>query len=517
MKKYSMGAIIILIALISFNIIFGIGTSPLTDPDEPVYAETAREMIVFKDYLSPRIFNEVWFDKPPMYYWLVAGCFNLFGISEFSARFPAALMAIGTVLMVYFSATKLFNERAGFLSAMILGTSVMVFYMGKASVTDTTLLFFLTSALLAFLHEKYWLMYICMGFATLTKGPIGIVFPGTIIFLYLLATRDLRKILQMHVIPGIILTLLVAGPWYYLMYQAHGMDFINTFLGFHNITRFTTPEHPTRVTWYYYIPVVMVGVFPWTGLLIQSIKATISKSVSKDFSKLVFMQIWWIFVFVFFTITKTKLVSYTLPLFPALAIMIGWNIDRMMQEEKGQYQSWGIASGITFLLMAIGFYVGGLYLPEITFISTMLAVITFIIGIAIMIALLYYKDAVLGAWLHIASGIVTMIVLTTFVMPLISDRFSVKSIALETVDTLKSGKVIYVDKFLRPGFMFYTETLSNELDSKSQESITAMLKDANPKYIVMRNLMYNNNQAEFIKYNWNIVRQNDFITVYETN
>ena len=120
-------AFFVLLIIVGFNILFGIGGFPLTDPDEPAYAETAREMLVFKDYLSPRIFNEFWYDKPPMYYWLVAAAFKIFGVSEFAARLPAALMGIFTVLAVYFSTTKLFNERAGFWSGIVLGTCINLF------------------------------------------------------------------------------------------------------------------------------------------------------------------------------------------------------------------------------------------------------------------------------------------------------------------------------------------------------------------------------------------------------
>ena len=116
------------------------------------------------------------------------------------------------------------------------------------------------------------------------------------------------------------------------MYQVHGMEFINTFLGFHNLTRFTTPEHPTRVLWWYYFPVIILGLFPWTGLLLQSIKASITDSRSDDLEKMLFVNIWWLFVLIFFTISQTKLVSYILPMFPALAIVIGWNIARMQKE-----------------------------------------------------------------------------------------------------------------------------------------------------------------------------------------
>ena len=371
-------------AIIAFMVFFGIGGVPLLDPDEPVYAETAREMILTGDYLSPRIFGDYWYDKPPMYYWLVALAFHVFGDGEFAARFPAGLMAGGTALMLYFSVTKLFNERAGFWSSLVLSSSIMFFYMGKAAVTDTTLLFFMTGALLCFLHKRYWLMYICMALGTVTKGPIGVVFPGTIIFLYLLFMGQLREIFRMHPIRGILLYFMVASPWYYAMYTVHGMDFINTFLGFHNITRFTTPEHASRVTFWYYFPVIILGMFPWTGILFQSIKSSISDSRIDEMRTLMFMHVWWVFVLLFFTICKTKLVSYILPMFPALAIIIGWNISRMIAKLRYNttFYSWIVGSGIMFTLLGIGWVIGGQQLPELEFSGLILGGLTFVLGFA---------------------------------------------------------------------------------------------------------------------------------------
>ena len=210
MNQLPVKAIVLLLVIVGFNILFGIDGVALLDPDEPVYAETAKEMIRFNEYLSPRIYNEYWYDKPPIFYWLLVGSLKLFGgFSELAARLPASLMA--------------------FWSGLVMGTTVMIMYMGKASVTDTTLLFFMTGALLCFMHEKYWLMYLFCGFAVMTKGPIGVVFPGAIVFLYLLVTRDLGRMLRMHVIPGLILVAAVGMPWYVFMYQNHGMDFIYEF------------------------------------------------------------------------------------------------------------------------------------------------------------------------------------------------------------------------------------------------------------------------------------------------
>lgn len=489
MNRIEKGSLLILIIIVAFNIFFGLGSIPLLDPDEPVYAETAREMIRFNDYLSPRIYNEYWFDKPPMYYWLVAGAIHAFGDNEFSARFPSALMAVLTVIMIYCSVTKLFNERAGFWSALVLATSVQFFYLGKAAVTDMTLLFFLTGALLCYLHKHYWLMYVCMALATVTKGPIGIVFPGAIIFLHIICTGQWRRILQMHCLRGLILFLLIASPWYYLMYQVHGMEFINTFLGFHNITRFTTPEHPTRVLWWYYFPVIILGIFPWTGLLLQSIKAAIADCRTEEMQTMIFMQIWWLFTFIFFTLSQTKLVSYILPMFPALAILIGWNIARMNKENYGVHWSWVFGTAIMFLLLSVGWIIGGQYFPEIAFGGIVLSVVTFVLGVSIILALVRYRDVAFAAGLHVVTGGLIMIIGFSFLLPVIANHFSVKEIVKVYQTKCDQEKNVYVDKFLRPGFMYYSGEPGIEVKPKSGD-LDAVLNDSQPKYILVRGLEY---------------------------
>lgn len=491
MKQIDKNSLLIVIITAFFMILFGLNGVPLLDPDEPVYAETAREMLQTGDFLSPRIYGNFWFDKPPMYYWLVAISQFIFGYNEFAARLPAALMACATSIMLYISTTKIFNERAGFWAAMILTSCVEFFYLGKAAVTDTTLLFFMTSALMSFINKRYWLMYVCMALATVTKGPIGIVFPGAIIFLYLLFMGQLREIFRMHVIRGLLLYFLIASPWYYAMYTVHGMEFIDTFLGFHNITRFTTPEHSNRVTFWYYIPVIILGLFPWIGMLPMAIRSSICESRIDDMHNLLFFHIWWIFVFLFFTICKTKLVSYILPLFPAFAVIIGWNIARMLNKLRHNttFHSWAAGSGFSFVILAIGWIIGSRYLPEVDFSMIMLGVLTLILGAAVIYALLVYRDIELAAWLHVMLGAVTMCVAFAFVMPVIADRFSVRSISEVYKAECKEQLPVYVDKFLRPGFMYYADESGIEIVPQTNAFAEALI-DGKDKYILVRGLEY---------------------------
>lgn len=522
MKQLPRGAILLLLLVVGFMILFGIGGIPLLDPDEPVYAETAKEMIRFNDYLSPRIYNEYWYDKPPIFYWLLVGSIKLFGgFSEFAARIPASLMAIGAVMLTAFSATRTFNAQAGFWSGMVMGTTIMLMYMGKASVTDTSLLFFMTGALLCFMHQKYWLMYLFCGFAVMVKGPIGVVFPGAIVFLYLLAARDLGRMTRMHVLPGLILVAAVGLPWYVYMYQNHGMSFIYEFIGFHNISRFAAPLHPKRVHWWFYLPVIILGMFPWTALLVKSIKDAFRKSVGEECNPLLFLQIWWLFVFLFFSVAKTKQVSYMLVLAPPLSILMGWNIQRLFHHYKEECRGWAYGSGFLFLLMGLGWIFGGRQLPELSRYGILLGILTICLGIAVFFVLKFKKDPELAAWLHVGAGIVTMVMAFGFMMPLIQDRFSVKTVAKTYVETYAKdasagNAVLYIDKFLRPGFMLYTDIPGVEADTNSEKSLLDVKQDHREKYIIMREFMYNKMKENMGGEDWELLENKSGICIYKS-
>ena len=485
---------LIIVGLVAlFMVVTGISSVNLLDPDEPVYAETAREMLQYHDWLSPRIFDEFWYDKPPMYYWLVAICQSIFGVGEFAARFPASLMGALTVVAVYIGTTPLLGERTGFFSSLVLATSLQFFYMGKAAVTDTTLLFFMTSALLCFMNKRYWLAYICCGLATVTKGPIGIVFPGTIILLYLiLRGRFMELFTKIHLVRGLLLYFLVASPWYYAMYAVHGMEFIDTFLGFHNITRFTTPEHSNRVTFWFYFPVVILGMFPWTGLLLQSFKNAWFSSRMDELEKLSFMHVWAFFVFIFFTVCKTKLTSYILPMWPPMAILVGWQLAYYegKQRHNSSYFSWAVGSGIIIGILGIGWFVGARFLPEATMGMYMLGGLTLLILGAIIYTLLEYKDVALAALLHCALGAVTMVMAFVFIFPQIQDRFSVRTMAEYYKTNVNHQLPIHVDKFLRPGFKYYSDTNGIELLPRT-EAFRKTLASEGHVYIMIRRMEIN--------------------------
>ena len=269
-KKY-LGWILLLGVYLFFLGNWGIA---ITDPVESNYALTAKEMLQAGNYLSPQIYGNYWYDKPIFFYWEVIAAFKLFGINEWAARFFPALFGISGLLMTYWFTQKLFNRLTALVATVILGTSLEYWLISKTVITDMTLFVFFNAALIFFYlgyyfkkRNYYYGAYFFAGMAVLTKGPIGLLLPGLIVVLFLVSQRDYKELLHMKWLGGIAIFVLTAGPWYYYMYSVHGMDFIDTFLGVHNVLRATVSEHPRDNVWYYYLGMFIIGFFPWVFTL----------------------------------------------------------------------------------------------------------------------------------------------------------------------------------------------------------------------------------------------------------
>lgn len=474
----------LVVAITVFILFFHLGAIPLLDPDEPVYAQTPKEMLAAGDLLSPRIYGDYWYDKPPMYYWLVAGSFTLFGVNEFAARFPSAVTALATVVAVYYYGGRLFNRRVGLLAALVLATSIEFFYLGKAAVTDATLNLCLTAALLCFLRRQYYGFYAFSALATVTKGPIGLLFPGGIVFFYLLFTRQWSLLRQMKILPGLLVYCAIAFPWYGAMYAKHGNAFIDTFFGFHNVTRFTSPEHPEGVLWYYYAPVLALGLLPWTPVFLQSMWGTIRRGGS-DWHKLLFLQVWFWLILIFFTISRTKLVSYILPLYPAAALMIGWYINDVWENRfKRCTLSWQGLALLFCLAMAAVMVIGAKKgMPELLYPSLAGAGIFVLLGVATVV-LLRRKDIQGVVTAQVTAMCLFVVVLFGFLFPAAAPEFTTAPVARDFSSHYDGRSPVYVIKFLRPGFSFYSDSYGVEI--KTDKDFQARLAEPGTAYFVVR-------------------------------
>ena len=306
---------------------WGNGALAVTAPVEVNYAQTAKEMLAAGDYLSPQIYGNYWYDKPIFFYWEMIAAFSVFGVTDFAARFFPALFAAVGLVMTYAFARRLYDERTAFWAAIILGTGVLYSFLAKLILTDMSLFVFFGGTLAAFFigyyerEQKYfYIAYACAGLAVLTKGPIGLLLPGLVILVFLALARDLSALRRMCIPTGLLVFAAVCAPWYIYMYFAHGADFVNTFLGIHNVLRATVSEHAQWDVWYFSLGIYFIGMFPWSFALPLALYRAWRIRPDIDVRTL-FLLVWAIVVPVFFQFMATKYPTYSFPAFLPTAIL----------------------------------------------------------------------------------------------------------------------------------------------------------------------------------------------------
>jgi 4-amino-4-deoxy-L-arabinose transferase-like glycosyltransferase len=365
-----------LLALSGLLFFLGLGDMGLTDRDEGRNAEAGREMFESGDRLTPTFNGELRVAKPVFLYWLMDQSYRLFGVNEFAARFPSALFGVGLILIQYLFLVHQRDRTVALFGGLMLLLNLEILALGRMALTDSVLIFFTTASLYGFwlgLHGEggvrrwIWMFYIGMAVATLTKGPVGFAVPLITMALYLTWTRRWPLYWQ-HGIPlaGTILFILLAAPWYAAMFLVHG-DAYATGAKVHTIGRFLSPMEGHNGTIFFYLPVLLLGFFPWSALLPVPLYRTLkdwyhlrrarSQPDPTGTSELdLFAALWVVGVFVFFTASSTRLPHYIGPLFPAAALLAASYWSRCLQDPttKGIRGSIHLMMGLGYLL-AIGF------------------------------------------------------------------------------------------------------------------------------------------------------------------
>jgi 4-amino-4-deoxy-L-arabinose transferase-like glycosyltransferase len=330
MNSPSRSVIVGLFGLFVLVFFFGLGKAQLFEPDEGRNAEIARETLVTGDWVTPHNDFLPALDKPMPYYWLVAASYKAFGISEWSARLPSALAALGCLFLIYRFSLQLWGVRAALWSALIWATSIEVFVLARVVILDMALTLCISLALYAFylaLHSaddaarrrNYCLMYAGIALGVLIKGPIAAIIPAMTIGMFLLLTKRLRFVGQMHWLSGLLIFLTMVIPWY-LWAEARNPGYLKYFLWEEHVVRFLTPHFGRREPWYYFFLILPAGFFPWSLVLPAVIKDL--RADWRDERKL-FLILWAILPFVFFSLSSGKLPHYILPIFPPLALLTG--------------------------------------------------------------------------------------------------------------------------------------------------------------------------------------------------
>lgn len=332
----------------------------LVKPDEGRYAEIPREMVASGDWVTPHLNDLKYFEKPPLQYWATAAAYEVFGEHQWTARLWTALTGFAGVLLAWFVGARLFGREAGLYAALLLGSSMLYVMMAHINTLDMGVTFFVSLGIFALLiaqkemqdtPRRNWMLlaWAALALAVLSKGLMGLILPGTALFLYAVFNRDLVVWQRMHWLSGLALFLLVAAPWFVLVIKANP-EFFERFFIYEHYTRFTTKVHGRYQPWYYFIPILLLGMLPWTLLMFDAAWRSWQRGVAQVFSAERFLLVWAVFIYVFFSLSGSKLPSYLLPMFPALALLMGLHLTQI----SARRTFWLVSPMLPIVCMLLG-------------------------------------------------------------------------------------------------------------------------------------------------------------------
>ncbi|TKC90196.1 glycosyltransferase family 39 protein [Trinickia terrae] len=321
-----------------------LGWRHLLPSDEGRYAEMAREMFVTGDWITPRYNGYKYFEKPPLQTWANALTFAWFGIGDWQARLYTALTGFAGVLLVGFTGARVFNAAAGLAAAAILACSPYWNLMGHFNSLDMALSFWMELSLCSLLLAQrpglpaskarlwMWACWASMALAVLSKGLIGLILPGAVLVLYTLIARDWAIWRRLYLVSGLVVFFAIATPWF-LLVQERNPEFFNFFFIVQQFQRYLTPEQNRPGPFYYFAIVILVGFLPWLSISWKSIRhAVLLPRQPNGFAPATMLLLWSAFIFLFFSASHSKLISYVLPVAPALALILGMYLPLIERE-----------------------------------------------------------------------------------------------------------------------------------------------------------------------------------------
>jgi 4-amino-4-deoxy-L-arabinose transferase-like glycosyltransferase len=322
-----------------------LGVRPLFVPDEGRYAEIAREMVVRSDYVTPYLNGVKYFEKPILFYWLGAAAIKIGGVNLWSVRAINAVLGLLGCLLTYITARKLYDRCTGLLAALLLATSALYFTMTHMVSLDLPVTVFLTCGFYAFLlgtqttydRARRWLIwsaFVAAGLAVLTKGLIGILFPLLVVGAWITVCHEWRLLPRLYLPSSIILFLAVTVPWHWLVGTRHPEFFYFYFIEQHFL-RYTTPDVGHYQPAWFFLPVLVAGFFPWIAFLPQALVKHLPTSWTACRARKVdvFLLLWALLIFTFFSFSKSKLIPYILPVLPPLAILTAHYLAAAWQQK----------------------------------------------------------------------------------------------------------------------------------------------------------------------------------------
>lgn len=407
---------------------FLLGRAPLFDVDEGAFGQATLEMFQRGDFLSTYLNGVPRHDKPILVYWLQAAAVVAFGPSEFALRLPSAVCASVWTLLTFLFARRCFELRQALLAAAMLGTSLGVYIIGRAATADALLnLLIAASMFAAWLHldtgRRSWLYAtfaaIALGF--LAKGPVAVLVPLAVTLLFCALRRDLRSWARAAFDwRGLLLFVAIAAPWYAIVFVKQGSAFFEGFFLRHNLARFGGPLQGHAGSLVYYFPIVLAWTLPFTALLEPVVRRT--RAIWRDDLQL-YLLLWFAFVFVFFSLSGTKLPHYVLYGLTGLVLLMAAHAHEL----ESRFRALAPAAGLFLVLLLLPWAIK-LALPHVPdayyreALSNADAYFSpgyflFIGGALVLTVLAMLEPRVQLAHKLVAAGLLSVLALSAFVVP----------------------------------------------------------------------------------------------------
>ncbi|MEW6129785.1 MAG: glycosyltransferase family 39 protein [Acidobacteriota bacterium] len=479
-------SILFTLCLVAF--FFAASRFALLGPDEPRYAEVAREMFVSGEYISTRLCGCLWFEKPALVYWMIAASYHLFGVSEFAARFPAGLSATLATLTIFCTLTRTVSLKWAMGAGLMLLTSGIFIGYAHAATPDMVLTATMSVAILTtyvatsnFVRSRFWLMtlsFAAIGLAFMAKGLVGIVLTFGILFLFLWLTGRWRLLRINYLMIGLLVFFAVSATWYLPVTLKHGWHFIDEFFIQHHFQRYIKDVfgHPQPI--YFFAVIAFVGVLPWSGFFIPAIVRlkNLRPRIDEENSLLTLAWIWALIPLLFFSLSESKLPGYILPVFPALAIILGKSFaDYWTKPATGLLKITAWLTAILLVSLSVGF-VG--YLRTIPISSSPITLI--IAAIPIGLALIGVVGLALGkkAYLLFTSiAVILGLIISAGIIlpPYLNESVSLKRLSLDAAESLNADEKIAYYILKDFAAVFYAE---GRVVCKNGEILNALKEDA---------------------------------------
>lgn len=314
----------------------GIGGRDLWNPDEPRYAEVAREMRASGEYFVPHLNGKIYSEKPPLLFWSIAAASSMRGeVDPVSARVPSLVAAIATLFFLFGIGHRLFDRRVAWWAVAILATSGRILWQARVGQIDMLLLAFVTLAMYFFVRgwvERrpgfYRLFFLAAGFGTLAKGPVALLPPLLSIVAFAFAVGERQRLRELRIPTGLAIWAGVVLLWLVPAAFVGGEEYLRTMVIKQNVTRYADPWHHFQ-PFYYYLTTVPADFLPWSFFLPGALWLGWRRATADARRGYLFALSWVVVTLIFFSLSPAKRTVYVLQMFPALALLVGWSMSEI--------------------------------------------------------------------------------------------------------------------------------------------------------------------------------------------